>query len=261
MKNGILLIVLFTFLMAACTPQTAAPAAETPAAGAPFTLSTATPTPPPVETAPAAAHEISAEPTAEESLPTPAPTQPPFEPFTASVWADHVNVRSRPGYLFPSLLQLNEGDRFTVVARAPGDEWLHIELDDGTTGWVFVMLVQMDYDIRLIPLEKPDEVQIITGQLLTPAGQPINGVQFMITQTTASGERRTDASTDQYGVFTAFLPSDAAGEWTVAYTAVACTSVVHDSACNIRPEYAGTANPPAQTVTLPDADTLQFIWK
>ncbi len=191
----------------------------------------------------------------------PASTQAPFEPFTAAVWADHVNVRTQPGYLFPSLLQLNEGDQFTINAKAPGDEWLSIELDDGTTGWVYIMLVKMDYDLRQIPIQKPEGVQIITGQLLTPAGEPINGVQFAITQAGASGEQRTDATTDQTGIFTAFLPPEAAGDWTVTYTAISCSSVVHDAACNTRPEYAGTVNPPSQTVTLPDPDMLQFIWK
>lgn len=259
MKKGLRIVILLLLMLTGCTLNLAAPAGETPDAENVFPLPTAS-LAAGETTLPETEQEIGSEPAAEESL-TPSPTQAPFEPFTASVWADHVNVRTQPGYLFPVLLQLNEGDQFTVNAKAPGDEWLFIELDDGSTGWVYIMLVKMEYDISLIPIRKPEEVQIITGQLLTPAGQPINGVQFMITQASTSGELRTDASTDQNGIFTAYLPPDAGGEWTVAYTAISCSSIVHDAACNTRPEYGGTANPLSQTVTLPDADMLQFVWK
>ncbi len=258
MTKGIIPAFLVLLFLTGCTLSIAAPTLQTSAAelGSPSPTASLAAGETTLQTVDQAAAE---EQSAETSQP--ASTQAPFEPFDASVWADHVNVRTQPGYLFPSLLQLNEGDQFTINAKAPGDEWLSIELVDGITGWIYIMLVKMDYDLRQIPIQKPEGVQIITGQLLTPAGEPINGVQFAITQAGASGEQRTDATTDQTGIFTAFLPPEAAGVWTVTYTAISCSSVIHDAACNTRPEYAGTVNPPSQTVTLPDPDMLQFIWK
>jgi len=189
------------------------------------------------------------------------PSRQIFEPFIAHVLVNQVNLRTNPGYLFPSLLQLHEGDEITVLAKAPGNEWLYVELPDGSTGWIFTFLVETDYDLTSIPVQKPVDVQIISGQVRTEAEVPINGVQFAVIQTSASGELRNDAVTDETGTFTAFMPLDVSGEWTVSYAAISCTSIVHDSSCNTLPQYVGTVNPASQNVTLPDPGILEFIWK
>ena len=260
MKKLSILFSVLVFILTGCTmPGTSSPtetafptltevAIVNPTAAATVTLP---PTPEPTAT-------WTPEPTVTETI-EPSPTR--FVPFTASVWANGVNLRTNPGYLFPSLRQLEEGAEITVLGMAPGGEWLFVRRPDSLEGWVFTILVESDRDLSKLPIIEPTEVQTVTGRLLMENGEPINGVQFSITKGVAVNAPRNDATTDQDGVFIAFMPLDASGEWTVTYVAISCTSIVHDAYCNTKPEYAGTVNPASQTMNLPFTGQLEFVWK
>jgi uncharacterized protein YgiM (DUF1202 family) len=190
---------------------------------------------------------------------TPSPT--PFSPFPASVWADHVNVRANPGYLFQVILNVSVNTNFTVLGKAPGGEWIFVQSQAGTKGWIFTQLLQSEYDLQSIPVIEPSNVQRITGKLVDETGLPISGVQFAITQGSGQNEQRNDAMTDAVGKFIAFMPLSISGTWDVTYTAVACTSNTMDEDCNCKGGYCGTVYPQTQAITLPQEQELVFTWK
>lgn len=259
MKTTFLLIALTLLVLTGCTLSVATPTAvllaESTASAEPAIATEAIASSTPL---PEASPTATLEPTQTETV---VPTPAVFEPFTARVWAAQVNLRTNPGYLFPSLLQLKELEKFTVLAKAPGGEWLYVQLPDGTNGWIFGLLVEMDYDINNIPLRQPEEIQIVTGRLMTIGGIPINRVQFSLTQKSENDILRNSASTDESGFFMAFMPLNAAGNWTVSFEAISCDSIVFDSTCSTTPGYSGIVEPASQEITLPLRAPLEFIWK
>jgi len=190
---------------------------------------------------------------------TPSPT--PYVPFEAHTTVDYTNVRANPGYLFDVLQMINKDVAFKVLGRAPGGEWIYVEIAEGKKGWVFARLIDTDQDLQVVPVIEPQGVQLITGKVTFPDGQPVSGVQYAITQVLSSGTRRNDVVTDADGIFYAFMPETASGTWNVAYTAVSCKSNTMDEDCNCIGGVCGTSEPIWLNVTLPQAEPLLFTWK
>jgi len=236
--TGLLSLCILILLAACTTPATpaATPIPETPSPLPP----TWTPLP---------------EPTA-----TPTPTATPFQPFEAKALTDYLNLRSNPGYLFTVLTMLEKDTPFQVLGKSPGGEWIYVELEDGKTGWIFAQLIASDIDLQLAPVREPEDTQLITGSVADSAGEPISGIQFTI-QGASSSAFRTDAMTDQTGVFYAYLPSGLTGKWYVSYTAIACTSNRMDKDCNCLNDICGSISTELESVTLPQAEPLEFLWE
>jgi len=192
---------------------------------------------------------------------TPEPTPFDYVPFNISPFVNNVKLRTNPGYLFPARIMVHQTTSLIVHGRSPGNEWIYVEAPDKIYGWVFGKLFNEDQRLFQAPLVEPGEVQIIRGKLLDLAGQPVSGVQFMLTQGSESNPLRNDANTDENGEFIAFMPLESSGTWTVAYTAISCTSNKMDSACNCLDNICGNVEPASQQITLPYRDTIQFTWK
>ncbi len=194
---------------------------------------------------------------------TPPPTATPFAPFSASVWADNVNVRTNPGYLFPSLRLITQGTLLTILGKSPGGEWMYAQIPDGTTGWVFTQLVQSDVDLQAVPIIEPQGVQLIKGRVLDLQGTPIQGVGFSIFQGAGNQPPTNRALTDSNGEFYSFMPLSASGGWTVVHDFIACKSNVWtDDSCSYYKEpYKGIVEPQSVVVTLPQPNILEFLWK
>jgi hypothetical protein len=231
-------------LAAACT-MTAQPTAAPPApeASAPVPPPPLSPTPP-----------STAEPTA------PAPTATVFAPFNVATWADNVLLRSNPGYLFTRLAIMNDGTALTVLGRSQGGEWLLVKTPANQTGWVFAHLVEAQgHDLSQAPVVDPADALVVRGHVTDANGSPVSGVQFALVQGSGSNVPRTDAMTDESGIFHAFMPPDTSGTWWVSYTAISCESNIMDASCN----WAGSPFPEGVYVELPQGanSTLEFGWK
>ena len=194
-------------------------------------------------------------------VPTPPATATPFEPFLATVWADNVNVRINPGYLFDIRANLPQDTQVVVLGRSLGDEWMYVRLPSGAEGWVFAQLLESGVDLHDAPVIEPGPVQVVTGQVLDENGGPISGVQFALIKGLGDRPPRTDAVTGPDGLFYAFLPLNADGEWNIYYTAIACTSNVMDQDCNCLDEHCGQPYPSDLNILLPLGEPLYFIWK
>ena len=268
MKLRILTLFVIILLLAGCGQPAAPQPTEPPAPQPTQTELPAAPTEPVTEPTeepaplPEASPTTPPEPTATQQ-PTAMlePTSKPFVPFTVRMFVDNVNLRSNPGYLFPVLYKLMEGDEVEVQGMAPGGEWLYVKRLGTVSGWVFAKLVETSRDLQALPLIEPEEVQLVSGRLLNTSGTPISGVQFAVLRGIGAEGQRTDASTDVNGEFYAFLPLSASGPWRVSYTAIACTSNVMDASCNFLPGAGSKTEPETIEISLPYSEQLQFTWQ
>jgi uncharacterized protein YraI len=194
---------------------------------------------------------------------TASPSATPFAPFAASVWADNVNVRTNPGYLFPSLRLIAQGTSLTILGKSPGGEWMYARIPDGTTGWVFAQLVQSDVDLQAVPVIEPQGVQLIKGRVVDLQGTPIQGVGFSVLQGDGDQPPMNHILTDSNGEFFSFMPLSASGEWNVVHDSIACKSNVWtDDTCSYyKDPYKGVVEPQSVVVTLPQTNILEFLWK
>jgi SH3-like domain-containing protein len=191
------------------------------------------------------------------------PTPTTFVPFTASVWADNVNVRTNPGYLFPAVRLLAKGTNLKILGKAPGGEWMFARTPDGTSGWVFTQLLENSIDLQSVPIIDPQDVQLIKGRVTDSSGIPIQGVGFTVVQEVGDKAPANVVLTDANGEFFSFMPENAQGEWTVTYSAIACKSNVwsDDSCSYYKNPYRGVVEPQSTNVSLPRSGVLEFVWK
>ncbi|MEN4010407.1 MAG: SH3 domain-containing protein [Chloroflexota bacterium] len=192
---------------------------------------------------------------------TPTPTVTPFAPFDARTSVDYVNIRSNPGYLFAIESSVRRGTTLRVQGKSPGGEWISVEAPNGARGWVFAQLLESAVDLQAVPVLAIEDAITVMGRVVDRTGQPISGIQFMITQGEPPNQLRTDAVTDAEGVFYAYMPRSVRGDWVVEFTAVACTSNTMDENCNCLGGVCGAPDPPKVTINLPDFPALVFEWR
>jgi len=233
-------IVVATFLLAACGSQPS------------------TPTTVITETQPV----IQASPTLEPTITitvTPNPT--PFVPFEVTTAVDYVNIRSNPGYLFNVNENVRLGTMLEVLGKCPGGEWIKVKTGTGATGWVFHMLLQTAQDLQAIPIIQPQNVLLVSGKVLDMNGQPVSGIVFNVMRGTGTDAPVTNAVTDVSGIFYAYLPGTATGDWQVNYAGIGCSSNLMDEHCDCKNGNCGVPEKTTQTVTLPQAEPVVFNWK
>lgn len=247
-----IVLVLLVFVSLACsseitffeTPQS--PSVETLVAGTLTILTKAAPEVTPTSTYP--------------PTKTPIPASPTMEPF-GEVYiytiVDNANLRVKPGMLFQVSRVMAKDTRLKLLGQSPGGEWFNVMNDESIVGWVNVNVVSTGYDGPPPPVIQPTDVILITGHVVTELGTPVSGIGFVIEQ----GARRTDAMTDTTGQFYAYLPRTMNGTWTVRYISISCKSNTMDQNCNCINNVCGTAHPETASVTLPQSEPVDFVWK
>jgi endonuclease YncB( thermonuclease family) len=69
----------------------------------------------------------------------------------AVVTADRLNLRSGPGTQYDILGTIVQGSPLEVIGRNPDGSWLVVVTEDGTIGWVFAGLVQLNINLEDAP--------------------------------------------------------------------------------------------------------------
>lgn len=205
-------------------------------------------------------------PTSSATVPSPTPSITPssteFVPFPVPIWADSVNLRAGPGYLFPVIRILRQGTLLRLKGRSPGGEWFYAENPDAIHGWVFGMLLDQDPRLAEIPFREPQNAELLRGFVADADGIPIQGVSFSVSKGTGPSAPTNVVHTDASGEFFSFLPPGSDGAWTVTHTGIACASNVWqgDGCAEYKNGYQGLVDPHAVVVMLPSADPLVFLW-
>ena len=88
------------------------------------------------------------QPPTETPTATPVPTPAIFE---AEIAAATLNMRSGPSMLHNIINQYEKGATVTVIARAPGNEWVKVLAKDNRTGWMFVTHLTLKQNLDLAP--------------------------------------------------------------------------------------------------------------
>lgn len=105
-----------------------------------------------------------------ESTPTPIP-QPEISPTPATacqvVAGNSVNVRSGPGTGYSIISQLTSGQNAPATGVNGG--WYLITLSNGTTGWVFGNVVQLQGDCSSVPFVPFDPLVTPTATVIVPS--------------------------------------------------------------------------------------------
>jgi hypothetical protein len=202
-----------------------------------------------------------------ESTPTQPPvvstqnTPRPYVPFFVTNTVENLVLRANPGYLFEAKTTLAPDTRLLVLGRAPGDEWIFVQTPFERTGWVYTELLERTDQYERAPVIQPADMQIVVGQVLDTGGKPVTGIQFAFVQGTTGTPPRNDATTDELGIFYAFMPLTASGTWTVSFTAVHCTSNTMDANCQCLGGICGKPDPEVTSISLPTEESLKFTWK
>lgn len=173
----------------------------------------------------------------------------------AVVMAQGVFLRDGPGTLFPPRKLLDQNAPLTVIGRARGDDWLLVEAG-GEEGWIATIFATLEDKslIAVLPVHNPAEAVTIRGQVTDTFGGPVEGISFSVTQITAAGALRTDATTRKDGFFYAYLPADATGSWRVALTGIDCKSPIVDEECTFHGQFV----PNWKDVELPVTGLVTF---
>ncbi len=175
--------------------------------------------------------------------------------FTTTT-AENVNLRTKPGLLFPVSRVMAQGTRLQLRGMSPGGDWAFVQNNEGVEGWVGMDFVK-PFPKAQLPVMKPQGVQEISGSVLDADGVPIQRINFAITQ----GEKRTDAKTNALGEFHAYLPTSASGIWTVGFISFDAESNALTVECLADTNACGRTNPLSVEVTLPTTGPIIFGWR
>lgn len=189
----------------------------------------------------------------------PSPTA--FISFKVTTAVDHVNIRNNPGYLFSIDSNVKTGTVLEVLGRSPGGEWINVKTTSGTIGWVYYKLIQTAADLQSLPVNQPQNVQLICGKVTDSSGDPVSGIVFNVIKGYGADAPTTNAMTDSTGMFYAFIPMTSTGDWLVSYAGIGCVSNKMDENCNCKNGLCGTADPGNMTITVPQAQPAEFGWK
>jgi hypothetical protein len=160
-------------------------------------------------------------------------TPHPIGTMNAVVSVLSLNLRSGPSTLSQVKAAYPEDTTVIVLGKAPGDEWVFVQVPDGETGWMSVQLLDLDGDVAYLPLEEIPDNQVISGKVIDSSSEPVNGVNIAVLKRLVDSTLRTDAYSGEDGTFYAYIPLDSTGNWEAQIVGVRCDSRIVDDTCNI----------------------------
>ncbi len=226
-KVFLLVILVFALVLVGCKAEnsiTAVPVIE-------LTATT------PIITAPVEPQPI---PTSELPTQAPEPTTAPVPSILeAEVNADNLNLRGGPSLIHNIVSQYQKGEIVTLIARAPGNEWVKILAKNKKTGWMSVTHLTLKQDINLLPVFEINESLVVKGKVVDANGNGIPGIQVAVTRLGGADRVRVDGISLSDGTFFAYAPVEYQGTWLASVIGVGCESPIVDANCR----YAGVFQP------------------
>jgi CRP-like cAMP-binding protein/uncharacterized protein YraI len=109
--------------------------------------------------------EATAEPTATSlDTETPSPAATPSVPTRARITGDGLQVRIGPGTTYEVTTSLAEGDEVDVLGRDEMGDWVKISLDSGEEGWVTSEFVDVEGNLKAVPVITPEPIALPTTE-------------------------------------------------------------------------------------------------
>lgn len=215
-----------------------------------------------------------AEPTPEPSEPTETPLSetatptiipspiPPTETVPAAIQAevrpDGLNMREGPSPLHPIVATYKKGDILTIVARARGNQWVKVQSNGGTTGWMYTPHLLFTNDINGAPIEEIENSFNIKGIVADSNAQPIEGVSIALIPLSGNQSYRIDTVSGPDGNFYAYVPVNSYTSWRVSIVSVRCGSRIADANCGVSNYFAIKET---MNLVLPQLDPLEFVYQ
>lgn len=240
------LIMVFTLLVAACSPSVQGPTLDiqaTLAAKVSGTLTAAAPVP-------------SIQPTTIAPIPTVTQSLQPTASFSglqAVVGVTSIILRSGPSTLFDKITTFPEGTEVTIMGKIPNAEWVWVVTPKASSGWMSTQFLN-PLDLTGVPNMDVPSSFTIKGNVLDMDAQGVDGIDVVVFQGDGSSQKRTDTYTASDGSFTVYLPDTSQGVWNVGTAGIKCTSRVMDAFCKT----TGSIITPTFGITLPQTVPLLF---
>jgi protocatechuate 3,4-dioxygenase beta subunit len=178
--------------------------------------------------------EITPEPSPTQASPT--PTTIPVRPVDAVVDVAFLNLREGPSTLFDRVETYEEGTNVVAVARVDDSSWVEVEIEaeDGTvTGWMFTEYLDFYGSVSQLNLARLPAAQTISGFVLDENSDPIEDVVIVVVYSDDDGDLLTNATTDQLGSFSSYIPDDMFGILSVEVISPLCGSMLVDESCQV----------------------------
>lgn len=189
--------------------------------------------------------------------PTIAPTPAP-QVIEGEVSAATLNMRAGPSMLHNIISQYQKGEVVSVLARAPGNEWVKVLTKDNKTGWMYAVHLVFRQNLDLVPVVPINESLVVKGKVVDASGNGIPGIQVAVTRVGGAQRVRVDGKSLSDGTFFAYAPVEYQGTWLASVIGVDCKSPIVDTNCR----YAGVFEPTAGiNLTLPMKDDIVFTYK
>jgi len=179
--------------------------------------------------------------------PMPTSTIAPYTPIAAEVNVDNLLLREGPGRMFKSVDMYNTGDRVTLLAREPGNNWVLVKTADNQSGWMNVDYLNFTGDVTPLPAIKVTNAQVIHGRVWNVNKTPATKIGVSISRVNNPSPDFQDVSpTNSNGEWYLYLPLNYSGDWVVGTNSYSDKSNAVDSSGALIGLWPG-----AQAITLP----------
>lgn len=225
-------------VLSACGPAAATPSTENLLATIVSSTLTAVPQPTVLAT-PAPALMVTLTPTPAEAVQHNATRY-------AYTTAENVNLRVNPGRLFQVSRVLEKGTRLELLGVLPNHQWINVRTEEGIHGWVLSELVKSGFDGPPPPEVSPQNVVIISGNVVDASTNPVSGAVVGIFQ----GAQRDETQSVE-GSYQLYLPANLSGEWLLQTIAISCTSNLMGEGCICLVENCTSFTPQGYSLNFP----------
>lgn len=108
---------------------------------------------------------------------------------TAIITTGELNVREGPGPGYLPITTVKHRDTVILLGRDPRSAWVHVQIPDGTIGWVTTLHIMTNYRVADLPVVTSTAdpfAAITTGRLNMRTGP---GINYPISMTITEGDR------------------------------------------------------------------------
>ena len=189
--------------------------------------------------------------------PTAIPSPTAFIPVTGKVNVFSMNMRSGPSTIHEVVEIFSQGTGLKVVGKAPGDEWVFVEIAGAEPGWMYAPLLEMEAGLDAIPTLNPEGCLLVVGRVEGSDGLPVGDIKVALFQVVGGIEKRTETLSDGEGNFYLYLPETSDGEWTVQVVGYRCASRIVEQNC----QYSGSfRDNGVAVVKMPQSAPVVFVY-